>query len=323
MMRIHGLRHAGVAALAAALLLAGIFALPSRPASAVTNCSVSDSAVSLDVEEAKFLQLINTYRAQNGLGALKASTNLNRAAAWMAQDLGANAYFSHTDSLGRAPSTRVQNCGYPGGAGENIAAGTVQDTAQEAFTMWQNSAGHNANMLNGSYTMIGIARAYVSGSPYGWYWVTPFGLVDDGTSGGSTTTPTATPTKTATATPTPTKTATPPPTQTATATPTRTATPAPTTTTPGRGRGRGNVGGTTTTPPPATTSTPAVTATPATPTPTQATTNPGRGRGRGSTGGVSVSQPTNTPVATVTVAPTTTPTPPPATGSSHNRGRGR
>ncbi len=191
---------------AALTLAAALFAAIGHQssASALTNCTVSDMTV--DAEEARFLTLINTYRAQNGLGALAMSTNLNRAATWLAVDLATKNYFSHTDSLGRSPSTRAQNCDYPGGAGENIAAGTVRDTAQEAFDAWKASAGHNANMLNSSYKMIGISRYFGSGSQYGWYWVTDFGLVVDGTSGGGGTasTPTATPTGTSTSTPTPT-----------------------------------------------------------------------------------------------------------------------
>ncbi|MGH2610499.1 MAG: CAP domain-containing protein, partial [Tepidiformaceae bacterium] len=147
------------------------------------------------------LTLINNHRAQNGRSALQMSTNLNRASTWMVVDLATKNYFSHTDSLGRSPSTRAQNCDYPGGAGENLAAGTVRDTAQEAFDAWRASSGHNANMLNSSYQMIGIARYYRSGSTYGWYWATNFGLVNDGTSAGgggggavATPTPTRTPT---------------------------------------------------------------------------------------------------------------------------------
>ena len=86
-------------------------------ASALTNCTVSD--MSVDSEEQAFLGLINSYRSQNGLGALSTSTNLNRSSTWLAADMGAKSYFSHTDSLGRSPSTRAQNCDYPGGAGEN------------------------------------------------------------------------------------------------------------------------------------------------------------------------------------------------------------
>lgn len=179
-------------------------------AQALTNCSVSDN--SIDGEEQAFLSLINNYRAQNGRGALTMSTNLNRSSTWMAADMGAKNYFSHTDSLGRSPSTRAQNCDYPSGAGENIAAGTNWSSASAVFEAWRNSSGHNANMLNGSYTKIGISRVYTSGSQYGWYWVTDFGLVNDGTSGGGGTNPTATPTRTQpAATATPTRTPTQPP----------------------------------------------------------------------------------------------------------------
>ena len=50
----------------------------TRPANALTNCTVSGTAI--DSEEQAFLGLINNYRAQNGLGALSISTNLTRAA---------------------------------------------------------------------------------------------------------------------------------------------------------------------------------------------------------------------------------------------------
>ena len=155
-----------------------------RPAEALTNCAVADS--SIDAEEMAFLTLVNNYRAQNGRAALTLSTNLNRASHWLASDMATGRYFSHTDSLGRLPSQRAQDCGYPQGAGENIAAGAVWDTASEAFTAWRNSSGHNANMLHTSYQQIGIARVYTAGSPYGWYWVTDFGMTNDGTNGGST-----------------------------------------------------------------------------------------------------------------------------------------
>jgi uncharacterized protein YkwD len=185
-----------------AVAFAGVLGIgQGDPAQALTNCTVSD--MSVDAEEQAFLGLINAYRAQNGLGALTMSTHLNRAATWHGADMGINRRFSHTDSLGRSPSTRARNCDYPGDAGENIAAGTQWSSAQSAFNAWRNSSGHNANMLTSYYTKIGIARVYTAGSPYGWYWVTNFGLVNDGTSGGGgSTNPTSTPTRTPTRTPT-------------------------------------------------------------------------------------------------------------------------
>ncbi|HMO25698.1 MAG TPA: CAP domain-containing protein, partial [Tepidisphaeraceae bacterium] len=82
---------------------------------------------------------------------------------------------------------------YSSGAGENLAAGTNWSSAQSAFTAWQNSSGHNANMLGQYYQQIGIARFYLSGSPYGWYWATTFGATNDGTGGGGGAQPTNTP----------------------------------------------------------------------------------------------------------------------------------
>ena len=235
------LRHIGaplaLAVAGLALLVGAMAATNATPqAQALTNCSVSD--YSLDSEELALLSLINNYRQSNGLNTLTVSTNLNRAAHWMAWDLGTTPNWSHTDSLGRSPYQRALDCGYPQGAGENLAAGNSWSTAQQAFDAWKASTGHNANMLNSYYKQIGIARVHVSGSPYGWYWVTKFGATDDGTSGGGgsstpTNTPTPQPTAMPTNTPVPTQAFNPPPTSTPTQPPpTSTPTPAPTNTPP-------------------------------------------------------------------------------------------
>ena len=173
--------------------------------------------MTFDAQEQEFLRLINEYRAQNGSPALTASVNLNRAASWMARDMAVERYFSHTDSLGRSSSTRIVNCDGKPYTAENIAAGTVKDTAAEAFEMWRNSSGHNRNMLNANYKQIGIARYYDASAPYRWYWVTDFSTTNDGTnaasgsSGGSDGSDGSGGTGGGTTTPTPTPTATPPP----------------------------------------------------------------------------------------------------------------
>jgi uncharacterized protein YkwD len=132
-------------------------------------------AEALDSEEQAFLTIINNYRAQNGLGALAIDPQLSDVARWMANDLAANNYFSHTDSLGRDPFLRMDQMGYTYNTwrGENLAAGTAE--AQASLDMWSDSPGHNANMLGEHYTVIGIARAYDASSDFGWYWATEFG----------------------------------------------------------------------------------------------------------------------------------------------------
>ncbi len=154
------------------VLLLGLFigigavhsvAAPSRPVAA------------LDSEEMQQLVLINQYRAANGLGTLTINETLNQSARWMSQDMAAKNYFSHTDSLGRDPMSRVAAFGYTYNTwkGENLAAGVA--AAQDAFSYWKSSPGHNTNMLNPNFTVIGIARVYGEGTTFGWYWSTDFG----------------------------------------------------------------------------------------------------------------------------------------------------
>lgn len=170
-----------------------------RPASLVIHVSLSLlislfllSAVSLrtaaqtpqlDAEEQAFLTLINNYRAQNGAGPLKASIALTNAAKWMSGDMAAKNYFppNHVDSLGRSAFARITSFGYPPNSlwGENIAGGN--STAAGTFNQWKNSPAHNQNMLNPSHKVIGIGRAFGSGSNFRWYWTTDFGNIVDAT----------------------------------------------------------------------------------------------------------------------------------------------
>ena len=189
------------------------------------------AVVPLDPEEQAFVVLLNDYRAQNGLGPLSVDSSIQSAAEWMSTDMGENNYFSHTDSLGGSPWDRMCNFGYCYNTwkGENIAAGYA--TAETVFEAWQNSPGHNSNMLSGSYVVIGIARVYTAGSTYGYYWTNDFGgfQAEPPPPPAPTITPSPTPSPAATATMTPSPTAAPAtPAPTATPTPSPTPTPAPT-----------------------------------------------------------------------------------------------
>jgi uncharacterized protein YkwD len=132
----------------------------------------------LDNEEQAFLQIINDYRATNGLGTLSACTSLNRAAQGHSEDMRDQDYFSHTGLNNSSPWDRACDACYDLGCGpqtamaENIAAGN--SGAQGTFTQWQNSPGHNTNMLGANFTQIGIGRA-TGGGQYGSYWTNVFG----------------------------------------------------------------------------------------------------------------------------------------------------
>jgi uncharacterized protein YkwD/uncharacterized protein YraI len=168
-------------------LIAGLLLLAPAAAAAPAPPAMDEEAAfavtsgdaCLDDEEVHFLSLINSYRAASGLKPLSVSTSLSSAAAFHSIDMAENGYLDHTMPDGTTVQQNLANFGYSAGtSGENIAAGT--DTADAAMQTWQNSAEHNANMLDGDYSAIGIGRAYNPDSAYGWYWTTDFGDVNDG-----------------------------------------------------------------------------------------------------------------------------------------------
>lgn len=162
----------------------------------------AQSSSALDAEQQLFLTLINNFRAQNGLGSLQVSVTLQNASQWMSSDMAARKYFNHTDSTGRDPFARMAAFGYSfSPAGENIAAGNAG--AQATFSQWEGSPGHRSNMLNASYKVIGIGRAYNSSAPYGWYWTTDFGGYVDQVLGSPAPNPIPTPIPTPIPSPTP------------------------------------------------------------------------------------------------------------------------
>jgi uncharacterized protein YkwD len=79
-----------------------------------------------------------------------------------------NKYFSHTSPTYGSPYQMMRSFGISfRSAGENIAKG--YRTPQAVVDGWMNSPGHRANILNGSYTHIGVG--YVSG---GNHWTQMF-----------------------------------------------------------------------------------------------------------------------------------------------------
>ena len=112
------------------------------------------------------LGLVNAHRAAAGCTALRADDRLVRAATLHAQDMVAQGYFSHAGLDGRTFGDRVAAQGYARPGGENIAAG--QKSAQAVVDAWMASEGHRANILNCSFTTMGLGRA-------GNTWVQVFG----------------------------------------------------------------------------------------------------------------------------------------------------
>jgi len=108
--------------------------------------------------EDEVIKLVNAERAKNGLGALKANWQLSRVARYKSQDMVNKGYFSHTSPTYGSPFNMMESFGLKfSAAGENIAYG--QRTPQEVMNAWMNSPGHRSNILNPSYTEIGVGLA--------------------------------------------------------------------------------------------------------------------------------------------------------------------
>jgi hypothetical protein len=142
-------------------------------------------ADSYDSEELQFLDLINDYRENNGLGSLALSDTLAVPAERHSEDMARYSFFAHDTAgssyypEGARPWDRMAAEGYKYNTykGENIAVG--YETAEQAFAAWRNSPSHNHAMLDGRYRVIGIARINDPDSVHGWYWTTDFGGVTD------------------------------------------------------------------------------------------------------------------------------------------------
>lgn len=118
--------------------------------------------------ENEVIRLVNDQRSKNGLKPLTANWELSRVARYKSQDMVDNRYFSHTSPTYGTPFQMIRVFGLTyRTAGENIAYG--QRTPQTVVNAWMNSSGHRANILNASYTQIGVG--YVSN---GHYWTQMF-----------------------------------------------------------------------------------------------------------------------------------------------------
>lgn len=101
------------------------------------------------------LDLVNQERSKAGLRNLTLNDTLSKMALAKAQDMYNNNYFDHQSPTYGSPFDMMKSYGITyNAAGENIAKG--QTSAEEVMNQWMNSPGHRANILNSSFTEIGI-----------------------------------------------------------------------------------------------------------------------------------------------------------------------
>ena len=118
------------------------------------------------------LNLVNQLRAEVGVAPLSLDSTLCQAANTRAVEISQDNCFSHTRPNGTSFFTVLDDYGISYMAtGENIAAGYA--TPADVVAGWKNSEGHYANMINASYTKLGVGF-YNSGSGYGTHWTQLF-----------------------------------------------------------------------------------------------------------------------------------------------------
>ena len=135
------------------------------PGDVINIPSVDSSVLAYEKE---VVRLVNAERVKNGLPTLTQDWELSRVARYKSQDMRDRGYFSHTSPTYGSPFQMMKSFGISyKSAGENIAKG--YKTPAAVVSGWMNSSGHRANILNSSFTHIGVG--FVTG---GYYWTQMF-----------------------------------------------------------------------------------------------------------------------------------------------------
>lgn len=118
--------------------------------------------------ESRVIELTNQERRKNGLSDLQGDSSLSNVARTKSNDMQQNNYFSHTSPSYGSPFDMIRDFGVSyNSAAENIAKG--QQTPEQVVQSWMNSEGHRKNILNGTFTHIGIGY-----NENGHYWTQMF-----------------------------------------------------------------------------------------------------------------------------------------------------
>jgi uncharacterized protein YkwD len=156
-----------------ALAAAAPLTLPATSSAAVPcrGASLAPSAAHAAQVRQATLCLLNRERARRGLPRLRVHVSLSNAARKYAHLMVAKRFFDHVSPAGSTMASRVKRTNYlhhtrGWSLGENIAWGSAgAATPARIVNAWMHSAGHRANILNGSFREIGIGIAL--GAPTG------------------------------------------------------------------------------------------------------------------------------------------------------------
>ena len=161
----------------------------ARARAASDRCDSADAqpgqVAASDMRDA-VLCLMNAERTARGLKRLRAQPDLGEAAGKFARQMVRDRFFDHTSPGGSTMVSRIRATDYfhdtlKWTVGENLAWGTgTMATPRATVDAWMHSADHRANLLDRSFSDVGIGIA--SGAPAdldagetGGTYVTDFG----------------------------------------------------------------------------------------------------------------------------------------------------
>lgn len=114
--------------------------------------------IATELTSANIIWFTNNYRVQHGLNPLTLSSQLRNSAYYKSQDMFRHNYFAHErPSNGMGFDNFIDNQGYDFiKIAENLARGEFA-TSKSVVDAWINSPTHRANILDASYTEIGVS----------------------------------------------------------------------------------------------------------------------------------------------------------------------
>ena len=139
--------------------------VPAATASACAGSRSRPAPASLERAVRATVCLINEARNDHGLGDLRATGALEKAAVGHSRDMVRNDFFSHDSPTGSTPKQRIDRAGYFDGAsswslGETIAWGSGGRATPSAIVRsWLASPPHRAILLDGRYKDLGVGIA--------------------------------------------------------------------------------------------------------------------------------------------------------------------
>lgn len=161
-------RH-GIAAAATAFILTAVSLAGAAPATAAHNTGLAHAGAvyaatqtqdQVNAGVQQILKETNAARAAQGLKPLALETTLNSVAQSWSKQMSDDGFFEHRPFFWKL---------YPKGAERNYAENIARGVAlSKVVSVWMDSPGHRANILNGSYTHIGIGY-YVDEAGHPWY----------------------------------------------------------------------------------------------------------------------------------------------------------